>query len=257
MLPAQPNQSLIDGLGVLQALASGGGAIGVREMARRMGLEATRAGRLLQTLAHLGLARQDAERRYAPGPGLHVLAAQAVFGSGLLRRALPVLGELHGLGLTVALGVLWRTRVCYLYHCDPTGDPLAGVGRVGLFPAHRSSIGLVMLAAMSDAEVRRLYRGGENQEVTPIGIDGAAEPERADVAELLAELAVVRRERYGLVGPLPPSVHRSLAVCVGQPPEAALAVAGRFERRRAATLARTLREAARRIDPSGRRSGDR
>jgi len=91
MLPAQPNQSLIDGLACLQQLASEREPVGGRELARDLGLEPTRVHRLLRTLAHLGLAQQDAQRRYRPGPGIHVLAAQAMFGSGLLRRALPVL----------------------------------------------------------------------------------------------------------------------------------------------------------------------
>ena len=44
---------------------------------------------LAQTaLAHRGIARQDESRRYVPGPAMHVLSAQSLFGSGLIRRAL-------------------------------------------------------------------------------------------------------------------------------------------------------------------------
>src|SRR5262245_29763060 len=103
MLPAQPNQSLIDGLACLQALASSSEAVGNRELARALGLEPTRVNRLLKTLAHLGLAEQDAQRRYRPGPAIHVLAAQSLFGSKLIRRAIGPLEELHRFGLIVAL----------------------------------------------------------------------------------------------------------------------------------------------------------
>ena len=118
MLPAQPNRSLIDGLACLQALAGTSGAVGCRELGRRLGLETTRVNRLLKTLAALGLAAQGQDRKYRPGPGIHVLAAQALFGSGLLRRAIDPLEDLHRFGLTVALGVLWRDHVAYLYHAE-------------------------------------------------------------------------------------------------------------------------------------------
>src|SRR5258706_11898625 len=113
MLPAQPNQSLIDGLTVLQALAVSTEPVGGRALARELGLEATRVNRLLKTLAYLGMARQTPKRKYLPGPAMHVLSAQSLFGSGLIRRALPVLENLQQSGHVVALGVLWRGPVCY------------------------------------------------------------------------------------------------------------------------------------------------
>ena len=123
-------------------------------MARQLGLEPTRVNRLLKTLAHLGLAEQDAQRRYRPGPAIHVLAAQAMFGSGLLRRAMPVLEGLHALGCTVAMGVLWRDRVCYLYHGGPDTPAAEALGRVGLFPAAASGIGCALLAQQTADDVR-------------------------------------------------------------------------------------------------------
>jgi DNA-binding IclR family transcriptional regulator len=146
MLPAQPNQSLIDGLGVLQALASSGRAVGSRELAKMLDLEPTRANRLLKTLAALGIAQQTPDRRYEPGPGMHVLSAQSLYGSGLIRKAMPHLADLHRLGYLVALGVLWRDQVCYLYHATPDMRPEMALGRAGLYPAERSGLGLVLLA---------------------------------------------------------------------------------------------------------------
>jgi DNA-binding IclR family transcriptional regulator len=125
MLPAQPNQSLIDGLSCLQALASAGKPVGSRQMARELKLEATRVNRLLKTLAHLGIAQQTPDKQYIPGPAMHVLAAQAMFGSGLLHRALEPLESLRRFKLAVAMGVLWRDHVSYLYHGGP-GTKAAG-----------------------------------------------------------------------------------------------------------------------------------
>ncbi|MEM6553104.1 MAG: helix-turn-helix domain-containing protein [Planctomycetota bacterium] len=156
--PAQPNRSVIDGLAVLQAVASTPEPVGVRELARLLELEPTRVQRLLGTLAHLGMTEQDAERKYRPGPGIHVLAAQAMFGSGLLRRAIPLLEDLRPYGFTVALGVLWRDKVAYLYFASPGTPSAEALGNTQLFPADRSAIGQVLQAMTGqkrDAVVRR------------------------------------------------------------------------------------------------------
>jgi DNA-binding IclR family transcriptional regulator len=151
-MPAQPNLSLINGLACLQELVASDGPVGSRELARRLGLEATRVNRLLGTLAQLGLAEQDEARKYRPGAGVHVLAAQSLRGSRLLHAALPEIRELLGTGLAVALGVLWRDQVCYLYHGRGDGPVEAGIASHNLFPASQSSIGLVL---QGDAAARR------------------------------------------------------------------------------------------------------
>ena len=87
-LNAQPNKSLIDGITTLQALATSPDPVGCRELARRLDIDPIKVNRLLKTLAYLGIARQTADRKYTAGPGMHVLAAQSLFASGLIRRAL-------------------------------------------------------------------------------------------------------------------------------------------------------------------------
>jgi DNA-binding IclR family transcriptional regulator len=144
-MPAQPNQSLADGVALLQVLCARGDGIGSRELARLMGWEPTRANRLLGTLRDLGLAEQDAERRYRPGPGVHLLAAQCLNGSGLLAAAVPVLRGLRG-RFGVALGVLWQGQVCYLLHAG-RGRPIEeGLRRTAPLSAERSSIGMALEA---------------------------------------------------------------------------------------------------------------
>ena len=149
-LNAQPNQSLIDGIATLQALAMSPEPIGSRELARQLGIDSTKVNRLLKTLAYLGIARQTANRKYTAGPGMHVLAAQSLFASGLIRRALPVLEGLRRFGHTVALGVLWGDSVSYLFHAPPGIEASRGLGRIGLLPATTSGIGIVLLSEHDD-----------------------------------------------------------------------------------------------------------
>lgn len=213
MLPAQPNQSLMDGIACLQALATCDAPVGSRELARRLGLEATRANRLLKTLAHLGLARQGEDRRYQSGPAMHVLSIQSLRASGLIRRAVPVLESLHSTGHTVALGVLWRNQVSYLYH-GRTGVPASeAIGGTGIFPASQSAIGLVLLSQMPIREVGKLYAKGEV-------------PGFTSLAALQTDIRRAREGGFAVVvhGEYP--VHASLAIPLGGDTGAAIALAG-------------------------------
>ncbi len=145
-MPAQPNQSLINGISCLQTVVGAERPIGSREVARILNEEHTRVSRLLSTLASVGLLEQTPQRRYQPGPALHVLTAQSLRGSLLLTTALPHLKPLLNQGMTVALGVLWQKQVCFLFHSKP-GQPMEeSIGRHQLHPADRSSLGLALLA---------------------------------------------------------------------------------------------------------------
>ncbi len=177
-MSSQPNKSLADGLQCLQALATSAEPIGCRELARRLGMNATRVNRLLMTLAEIGLARRDDDRRYLVGPGIHVLAAQSLFGSGLIRNALPVLEAMSETGLSVAMGMLWRDQVSYLYHATPGMPSAEALGRIGLYPAAESSIGLAILAQKTEPEVTALYR---DDEVVRDSITQAREKGYADI----------------------------------------------------------------------------
>jgi DNA-binding IclR family transcriptional regulator len=211
----------------LEYLAAAGRAVGSREAGRALGMEPTRVNRLLGTLAFMGLAERTAERRYVPGPGLHVLAAMSLRGSRLLGIAVPHLAAL-GAELpefSVALGVLWRRQVAYLYFADPGDEPQVAVAGRDLFPAEKSSIGQVLLSRMAEGAVRELYADRPGQEV----------------AGLVGQLAGVRERGWALVG------GRTLGVALGEPPVAGIAVAGEVNEGNRTRLVGRLGECARTI----------
>ena len=230
MLPAQPNQSLMDGLACLQAVAGSSQPIGVRELARQLGLEATRVNRLLKTLAYLGMTQQDDKKKYHPGSGIHVLAAQSIYGSGLLRHAAGPLEELGHQGLIVALGVLWRDQVSYLYHASPGMRSVEAVGRVGLYAATESGIGMALLARQTDRDIRVLYHGR--------AIAGFPE----GITSLLKTLQQIRGQGYAEVWVKPRTL--SLGVALPTPLAAAIAFSGGIEPANIPTLVNQLRKAA-------------
>jgi DNA-binding IclR family transcriptional regulator len=197
-MTAQPNQSLGHGLEVLHALCGAEGPIGSRELSRRLGMEHTRVNRLLGTMATLGLAERTADRRYLPGPAVHVLAASSLRSSGLLQAALPVIRGLHADGHACALGVLWRDQVCYLYHGQP-GHPLErGLAGHKLFPARWSSIGTVLLA-QHDPELAEVKERGWAWVVPPTGGGSLAAPVGAPVVASLALIPADKNSHAHLV----------------------------------------------------------
>lgn len=223
-LPAQPNASLISGLECLRALAGAERPVGSRELARLLGLEPTRANRLLGTLASMGLAEKTAARRYVPGPGLHVLAAISLRGSRLLTAALPHLEQLQKEvpDCAVALGSLWRRQVVYLFFAAPGSRIEASIASRSLYPAEKSSIGLTMLASRPADEVATLY--------------GAFS--RRELDSLTRTLATVRKQGWALVDSV------TLGVPIGSPPVAGLALSGRITARRAPGLVARLKQTA-------------
>lgn len=197
-MTAQPNLSLGRGVEVINALASADGPVGSRELSRRISMEHTRVSRLLGTLAQLGLAERTADRKYRPGPGLHVLAANALrSSSGLLQAAFPEIRMLLDAGHGAALGVLWRDQVCYLYHGMP-GQPLErGLAGSSIYPAEHSSIGMAVNAFRAEPD-RRMFHG--------------------------QTLGEVRRRGWALADTGTNGIgHQSLAVPIGEPAIAGLA----------------------------------
>lgn len=231
-LNAQPNQSLIDGIATLQALATSPEPVGSRELARRLDIDTTKINRLLKTLAYLGIARQTANRKYTAGPGMHVLAAQSLFASGLINRALPILEGLRRFGHTVALGVLWGDSVSYLFHAPPGIEASRGLGRIGLLPATTSGIGIILLSELEDDEVRDIYRDKD----IPMFADG--------IEQLLAKLGEVRALGYARVHVADERDHHVVAVSTGDPAHAGIALSGWIPEAATEPLVVALREAA-------------
>lgn len=166
-MSSQPNQSLIDGIRCLQYLVSSGRAIGCRELARLMDTNPTRVNRLLMTMATMGLTQQDEQRRYLPGPGIHALAAQAIRGSALFSRALPVLERDAPKDIVVAMGVLWEDQVIYLYHSEPGSQVTQALAGFHMVPAWRSVIGMALLAAESDEVLQARFSAEQWHSLTP------------------------------------------------------------------------------------------
>lgn len=217
---AQANQSIIDGISVLQALAISSAPVGGKELALKLGLEITRTNRLLKTLSSIGIVQQTVGRKYEPGPGMHVLATQSLYASGLLRCAIPSLEKLAFFGRTVALGVLWNDSVSFLYHATPGMTSSEAIGRIGLRNATTSGIGMVLLSLLEEEHVRRIYHKKEI-----IGFPDGIE-------SLLSDLFDIRQKGYARVEvhsdapQIKDKATHTIAVAIGEPVNSAIAISG-------------------------------
>jgi DNA-binding IclR family transcriptional regulator len=201
-LPAQKVNGLIDGIKVLQELAMAETEVSGKAIAEKLDLNHVRVNRLLKTLDYLGLAHRDNSRRYSIGPAMHVLAAQSMAASGLFAHALPHLQELSKYNKVVALGVLWKDQVCYLYHNNNPGDFSAGLSKIKLYPALDSSIGVALLAELPEDQAKATLGDKYTVKVTNL-------------------LNRTRKQGYAA---LRHNDHVSLALPIGSPAYAAIAV---------------------------------
>lgn len=206
--PAQPNQSLLEGIEVLLAVAKKRKPSRVRELARELGMTPTRLQRYLATLAYAGLTLQNSDRSYSVGAGIHALSAISLSASGLASRAMVALPSLSDLNCLVALGVLWRKTVSYLYFSKHKTPLNKSLGREEDYPAKDSGIGLVLLATWSDSQIKNLF-GDESQVI-------------------LQKVQRIRDQGYSYF--LQNDGTHSLAITVGEPVIAGLAMVGNISK---------------------------
>lgn len=155
-MSAQPNQSIIHGIICLQTLAASPVPVGCRELARQVDLPPMTVNRILRTLMYMGMVVQNEKRSYMPGPAIHVLAAQSIHGSGLLKRALPVIESYLPVDHIVSVGVLWGDKVSYLIHALPEYSFSHSLLSNHLFDVTQSTIGIMLLSNMNDDSILQL-----------------------------------------------------------------------------------------------------
>jgi DNA-binding IclR family transcriptional regulator len=236
VLPSQPILGLIDGMEVLQLLASVGRPMSGVEISKDLNIEKTKVNRILKTLAFLGFTMPSSNRKYTLGPAIHVLSAQLLHGSGLVKNALKYLIELTELNVVVAMGVLWHDKVTYIYHWQPGMLPAEGLGSMDLFPATQSSIGLALLAEKSNDEIAGI-----------VNLNGSI-PGQSSKEDFFKEVDFVRTEGYAKAMF---ENHQSIGIRLGNPGYAAVALAHIENKRPMQEYLQILQEKAALIEIAG------
>jgi IclR family transcriptional regulator, acetate operon repressor len=159
------------------------GSVGVRDAAAALDVSPSTAHRLLAMLVYRGFAEQDRKRRYYPGPALQRTPHASASVATLRQVARPHMEALvREVEETVNLTVLAGTAVHFILTVEASRALRAGDRTGASLPAHRTSGGRVLLAALPEAEVAAVYAG-----VAGVEVD-----------ELLSELEQVRSRRYAI-----------------------------------------------------------
>jgi IclR family transcriptional regulator, KDG regulon repressor len=170
---------------VLRAFNGPDTDLGASDLARRLGISKSTAHRVLATLAAERLLERDAASgRYRLGLALYELGTTVTEHVDLHVAALPVLSTLrHRTGEMVHVAVLDGLEVVYVERLE-SHNLLPIFRRVGhRLPAHMTSSGKVLLAALPRQELRSRLAGRPLEARTPRTI--------VDPAILDAELDLV------------------------------------------------------------------
>jgi IclR family acetate operon transcriptional repressor len=175
-------------LGLLEELRDDEQGLGVNELARRIGVNASTASRLLATLESFGVVQRDGHGPYRLGLALVTLADRVLSRLDLQALARPILVELmERTGETATLS-LPGEREAITVDSVPSRSSVVSMARLGRpSVSHATAVGKVMLA----------FGGGP----LPRDRDLIALTKRTitDRTELANEVAVVRKRGYGTV----------------------------------------------------------
>ncbi|WP_421997366.1 IclR family transcriptional regulator [Reyranella sp.] len=187
------SQSLERGLDILEMIEAESGDIGVRELARRLGLSPSIVQRLVTSLAARGYIEKSRETaRYRLGPRAMILGASGERGVDYAVTARRELERLaHDYRLNGFVSVLRGGRAVYLLAVQADGPVAIKVNVGSEMPLHSTAAGKVLLASLDDADARKLVGGRKLAAITPQTI--------TDPAQLVASLARVRRQGFATV----------------------------------------------------------
>jgi DNA-binding IclR family transcriptional regulator len=151
--------ALIRGLKILSTLSDESSKLTLSEVAASLGVTRSSAYRLLYTLGHLGFVDYDARtKNYALGPQVLALGYGYLASRDIIDVATPHLVRLRDrTGWSAHLGELHDREVVYLARVA-TRRPIASTVHVGTrLPAHVTTMGRILLSAMTDRDIRELY----------------------------------------------------------------------------------------------------
>jgi IclR family KDG regulon transcriptional repressor len=189
---ADPASTARKAIEVLEILANSKSGVGLNEIARSLNSGRSSVLRIIAALEEKGLVRRDADgRRYALTPRLLALGNAALDQLEWYDVSKPHLQNLSDLvGETCHLAVLDSGEVIYVAKTQPP-DPIPLVARVGFrAAAYCTALGKVLLAALSDEQVRQYLASHELHANTPRTL--------TDPARLISELEQVRRQGFAL-----------------------------------------------------------
>ena len=255
-------QSVSRALHMLEALASAPSSLGVRDLARAVGMAPSTAQRIVSTLVERGFIEQEASRKYRIGLRAFAVGNAFLSGNTLVREAmeeLQALADHHH--LNAYLGIREGGSIVYLLSVQSSG-PIVIKGVPGSRTyLHSTALGKVMLASLGDDEIKALLGPQPYRRLTPRTLTRLA-PLMADLKGVRASGYAVSDEEnlsgvYAVGAAIRDASGRAIAAISGALPRQ------QVDRRTLAKTSRLIRDAADRISlrlgaqpgPEARREG--
>lgn len=196
--------SMLKGLRVIEVFGAERPRLSIAEVAELTGLDRATARRCLLTLHEGGYAAYDG-KFFTLTPRVLRLGMGALAALPLAQLVQPWLDQLsEQIGQSSSVSMLDDTEIVYLARAQQRRVMSIGLMPGSRLPAHCTSMGRVLLAALPEAQARALIERSDLSPRTPFSL--------TDPAEIMARLAEVRREGYAVIDQEVELGLRSLAV---------------------------------------------
>lgn len=196
--------SLAKGLRVLELFGAERPAMSVSQVAAETGFDRATARRCLLTLHQMGYAQYDG-KYFSLGPRALRLGVGALASLPLARQVQPWLDQVSDrIGQSSSVSILDDTEIVYIARAAQKRVMSIGLMPGSRLPAHCTSMGRVLLAALPENEARAVV---ERSELAPRTRFSVTEP-----AEIMARIDEVRRQGHALIDQEVELGLRSLAV---------------------------------------------
>jgi len=196
--------SLAKGLQVIEAFRAEHPRLSISDVAGLTGLDRATARRCLLTLHHLGYAEYDG-KFFTLTPRVLRLGMGALAALPLAQLVQPWLDQLsERIGQSTSVSILDGTEIVYLARAAQRRVMSIGLLPGSRLPAHCTSMGRVLLAALPDVEARALVEGSDLTPRTAFSL--------TSVEEVMARIAEVRSHGYAVIDQEVEIGLRSLAV---------------------------------------------
>lgn len=183
--------SFAKGLQVIACFGADHPRLSVSEVAVRTGLDRATARRCLLTLHAEGYADYDG-KFFTLTPRVLRLGMGALAALPLPQRVQPWLDQLsERIGQSTSVSILDETEIVYLARAAQRRVMSVGLLPGSRLPAHVTSMGRVLLAALPEAEARALL---DRSDLTPRTAYSLTDP-----TEIMAELARVRAQGFAII----------------------------------------------------------
>lgn len=180
---------LVRGLAILQAFNQQTQEMTITEIAEILDVNRSSAFRLIYTLESCGFLRKASQKTYALDSKVMELGFNSLARQSLLDLATPLMKELRDqTQLAVHLSILEGTHIVFINNIQSNGTFTSNIGLGTRWPAHATVIGQMLLADLTEAEIKERYKGFNQwdtfSELTP-----------RNLKELLQRLHFVKTQR--------------------------------------------------------------